>query len=51
MIALLLGLLLAWTLVVFITGALWEAYREDAKDLDERDAWAERYEQEHKGAA
>ncbi len=51
MIALLLSLLLAWTLVCFLAGALWEAYREDAKDLDERDAWAERYEQEHKGAA
>ena len=51
MIALLLGLLLSWTLVCFLAGAVWEAYREDAKDLHERDAWADRYEQEHKGEA
>jgi hypothetical protein len=31
-IALLLGLLLSWTLVCFLAGAVWEAYREDAKD-------------------
>lgn len=52
MIALLLGLLLSWTLVCFLAGAVWEAYREDAKDLNERDAWAERYQDEQmKGAA
>lgn len=51
MIALFLALLWGWTLVCFLAGAVWEAYRADAKDLNERDVWADRYEQEHKGAA
>jgi hypothetical protein len=51
MISIYLALLLAWTLVCFFVGALWEAYREDAQDMDQRDRWATEQEQRMKGAA
>jgi cbb3-type cytochrome oxidase subunit 3 len=31
-IGLLLALLLSWTLICFLAGAVWEAYREDQKE-------------------
>lgn len=57
MIAVYLGLLLAWTLVCCLAGAVWEAYWEDVRDMDQRDQWATEteqrmaHEQRMKGAA
>ena len=45
------AVLLAWSGVCWSAGAIWEFKREKRADLNERDAWAERYQQEHKGAA
>lgn len=51
MIWLYLGILLAWTFCCVQAGQLIKAYRQRREDLNQRDAWATRYEQEHKGAA
>lgn len=51
MIALYLLILLAWTLVCVQAGQLLKDYRQRREDLTERDAWADRYQQEHKGEA
>ena len=45
------GIVIAWSGVCWSAGAIWEFKREKRADLNERDAWAERYQQEHKGAA
>lgn len=45
------GGLIAWSGVCVTAGAIWEGRRQQREDLDERDAWAERYQQEHKGEA
>lgn len=42
MIAVYLGLLLAWTLVCCLAGAVWEAYWEDVRDMDQRDQVGDR---------
>ncbi|MFN0314748.1 MAG: hypothetical protein ACKVQA_06910 [Burkholderiales bacterium] len=47
----LVGALIAWSWVCVHAGAIWEGRRQQREDLDERDAWAERYQDEHKGAA
>lgn len=51
MIALYLLLLLTWTLICVQAGQLYEAYRLRREDLIQREAWAERYQHDHKGAA
>lgn len=44
-------MLVAWSGVCWAAGAIWECKRQMREDMNERDAWADRYEQEHKGAA
>lgn len=43
--------LLVWSGCCVWAGQIWEQHRALTTDLNERDAWAERYQQEHKGAA
>ena len=45
------AVLVAWSGCCWSLGAIWEYKRQQRADLNERDAWAERYQQEHKGAA
>lgn len=45
------AVLVAWSGCCWSIGAIWEYKRQQRADLNERDAWAERYQQEHKGAA
>jgi hypothetical protein len=51
MISIYLALLLAWTLVCFLAGGIWEAYRDDAQDMNALDAWATEQERKQKEAA
>lgn len=51
MIAVYLGLLLAWTVVCVLAGAVFEAYWEDTREMDRLDQWADETEQRFKGAA
>ena len=45
------GMVIAWSGVCWSAGAIWEHKRQQREDMNERDAWADRYQQEHKGAA
>lgn len=40
-------MVLAWSGVCWCAGAIWEHRRAMREDMNERDAWAERYTNEH----
>ena len=45
------AMLIAWSGVCWSAGAIWEHRRAMRDDMNQRDAWAERYQQTRKGAA
>lgn len=51
MIALYLLILIAWTACCVWAGQVWEIKRRMREDYNQWDAWADRYQHEHEGAA
>lgn len=44
-------ILLVWSALCVGLGRIWQRRQDEREDLAARDAWAERYQHEHEGAA